>query len=78
LYGCRLESGGPKKRTSAIAVQTCKTHDQFNSYFRSAGKCDARHFILNGAVRNSALAGGAALIAPKQARGRPKRPPGGG
>jgi hypothetical protein len=30
---------------------------QLNRCFKSAGKCDACHFILNGAVRNSALAG---------------------
>jgi hypothetical protein len=32
-------------------------YEQFSSYFGSTGKCDACHFILNGAVRNSALAG---------------------
>jgi hypothetical protein len=39
--------------------------DQFNSYFGSAGRCDARHYILNGAVRNSALS--------RSGRGGPNR-----
>jgi hypothetical protein len=57
--------------------------EQFNSVLDLPVICDVCRFILNGPVRNSALAGREGrpcLVAPKHARGPgpPKAPPGGG
>jgi hypothetical protein len=60
--GCRLQFDGAEKRPSAITVQSFKTPfgvrrtSNSTALFLSTGNSDARHFILNGAVRNSALA----------------------
>jgi hypothetical protein len=51
-------------------------YEQFNSLILVEGACDSRHPEQR--PRGAGGAGGAALVAPTQARARPKRPHGGG
>jgi hypothetical protein len=61
--GCRLQFGGAENGLLATRLQKCKTlfsaartHEQLKALSALVWQCDARHFILNAAVRNSALA----------------------
>jgi hypothetical protein len=63
--GCRLQFGGAEWSSSAITLQNSSTifrHAVRATQLKVLGalfspqRCDARHFILNGAARNSALA----------------------
>jgi hypothetical protein len=62
--GCRLQFGGAKKSSSPITLQnpstkfchTVRAIRQFKVLSALVQRCAARHFILNEAVRNSALA----------------------
>jgi hypothetical protein len=58
-----LQFGGAEKSSSAITLQNSSTifrHatpcEQLKVLSALVQRCDARHFILNEAVRNSALA----------------------
>jgi hypothetical protein len=52
-------------------------YEQFNSCFGSTGKCDARHFVLNGAVRKTPPSRGAGggPSCTQTGPGPPKAPP---
>jgi hypothetical protein len=63
--GCRLQFGGAEKQELLRNASHCKIQapfsatppcEQFKVLSALVQRCDARHFILNEAVRNSALA----------------------
>jgi hypothetical protein len=79
-----LQSGGAENRLAAITLQRSNTlfgvalQAIQQLCFGLPVRCDACHFILNGTVRNSALAGRGGPSCTQNWRGPPTPPPWGG